>query len=494
LYLIRPTVAQDPLTAGAAPGEELGASDRWRALARIVRDAFGSPDDREVPGRVADGFLTLLGGDTAALFRSGAAELDVLAVASQGAGPTEPAHAAALVHPVMVSAIKERRAVATPGPRTSSAVLAVPLRGRRRIVGALTVMRRPGGRFTPLDVEIAEAFADEAATFLELLWPPAALGATARATEGAQSQVIEAERLRAVGQLAGGVAHHLNNIMTVILGNIHVALGFDADVGMRNHLESAERAVLEAADVVRRMSAFSRVRPVPVGAIDALPAGGDIVVRTWRGEATVYCSVSDNGVGMAVGTSQRALEPFFTTKGPQSRGLGLSVAYGIVQRHSGSLAIDSRAGRGSTVTVSLPIGTVRAVPHDDRPTLAQSPRVLLVDDDAMVRTVLRALLTRDGYTVVEAADGLDALNRVERGESFDLVLTDLVMPEVNGWQILRGVRRLRPGLPVVLITGWEQTDPEGDDAPDAVVTKPVTDVDLRATVASVLGRPSSPVA
>jgi CheY-like chemotaxis protein len=389
---------------------------------------------------------------------------------------------------------------------------------------------------------------------LEPLWASAALGPTARAAENTESQVIEAERLRAVGQLAGGVAHHLNNIMTVILGNIHVALGFDADVGMRNHLESAERAVLEAADVVRRMSAFSRVRPVPVAgvvdvnllaadvlewtrsrweaeaqlrgiairarlepgdmpavpgdeaglrevllnlmlnAIDALPAGGDIVMRTWRGDSTVYCSVSDNGVGMAVGTTQRALEPFFTTKGPQSRGLGLSVAYGIVQRHCGSLAIDSRPGRGSTVTVSLPIGTVRAVPRDDRPPSTESLRVLLVDDDAMVRTVLRALLVRDGYAVVEAADGLDALKRIECGESFDLVLTDLVMPEVNGWHILRTVRRLRPGLPVVLITGWEQSDPEGDDAPDAVVIKPVTDAELRDTVASVLGRPTRPVA
>ena len=558
---MRPTVptstgSNERLAAGAAPGDGPGASDRWRALARIVRHAFGSPDEPEVTGRVADGFLRLLGGETAAVFRCGAGELDILAVASEGAGPTEPAHAPDTIYPVMTRAIKERRPVAPPADLASAAVLAVPLRRHDRILGGLTVRHRPGRGFAPLDIEIAEAFADQAATVLELVWrrPPEGGGA-GRVGVDAEQEVIEAERLRAVGQLAGGVAHHLNNIMTVILGNIHIALGAEANVGTRNHLESAERAVVEAAEVVRRMSAFSRVRPAPVqgvvdvnllaadvlewtrsrwqteaqlhgvaiqarlepgdvpavrgdeeglrevllnlvfNAIDALPGGGEIVVRTWRGDTRVYCSVSDNGVGMASQTSQRALEPFFTTKGPQSRGLGLSVVYGVVQRHSGTLAIDSREGRGSTVTFSLPMGIAGAVPHQERtPTPSDALRVLLVEDDPPVRMVLGAMLAREGYTVVEAADGLDGLHCIERGERVDLVLTDLAMPGANGWQVLRAARRLRPALPVVLITGWDQIDPEGDDVADAVVTKPVTDVTLRETLASVLARPKRTVA
>jgi signal transduction histidine kinase/CheY-like chemotaxis protein len=513
-----------PLTAVAAPGDEPGAGERWRALALSVRHAFGSVEEPEVTTRIADAFLKVVGGDTAALVRSGAGDLD----------------------PVMMRAISERRPVVAQADLASPAMLAVPLHGGRRILGALTATRRRGGAFTRLDLELAETFADQAARFLELVRRAPDLAAPGR--NAASQQVIEAERLRAVGQLAGGVAHHLNNIMTVILGNVHAALGSEASLGVRTQLESAERAVLDAADVVRRMSAFSRVRPVPVksvvdlkflagdvlewtrsrwqaeaqlrgitirarlepgdtpsvrgdeaglrevllslvlNAIDALPAGGDIVIRTWQGDASVYCSVSDNGVGMAAETSQRALEPFFTTKGPQSRGLGLSVAYGVVQRHSGSLAITSREGGGSTITFSLPLEAAGVPAQPGTLPRAESPRVLVIDDDVPVRTVLRALLTRDGYTVVEATDGVDALARLDRGEPFDLVLTDLVMPGVNGSQVLRAVRRLRPDLPVVVITGWEQATADGDDVADATITKPVTDVELRETVARVLAR------
>jgi signal transduction histidine kinase len=545
----------EQLSGEAGPGEAPAATERWRSLARIARHAFGCTNEHEAVGRVAEGFLRLLGGDSAALFRCGAGESDVLEVASAGAGPTDPAHAPDVAYPVVSRAIRERRAVTDPGDLPAPAVLAVPLRGREGILGALVVMHRPNGGFAPLDIEVAETFADQAATFLEFVWRPADPGGRERLPEESQKQVIEAERLRAIGQLAGGVAHHLNNIMTVILGNIQVVLRSEARVGMRNHLQSAERAVLEAADVVRRMSAFSRVQPLPVqgivdlnllaadvlewtrsrweaeahllgiairarlepgdvpavrgdepglrevllnlvlNAIDALPDGGDIVVRTWRGDTTVYCSVSDSGVGMTPETSQRALEPFFTTKGPKSRGLGLSVAYGIVQGHSGTLAIESRPGRGSTVTVSLPIGTSGAGPREDRaPATRDALRILLIDDDPPVRAVLRAMLASEGHTVVEAADGVDGLARVERGDSFDLVLTDLGMPGVNGWQVVRGVRLLRPELPVVLITGWDQLEPEGDDVADAVVAKPVTDAKLRETIAGIVGRRSAAVA
>jgi CheY-like chemotaxis protein len=225
-----------------------------------------------------------------------------------------------------------------------------------------------------------------------------------------------------------------------------------------------------------------------LNAIDALPKGGDVVVRTWEGDAALYCSVSDDGAGMSAETAGRALEPFFTTKGPRSRGLGLSVAYGIVQRHTGSLVIQSRLGGGTTVTFSLPIDPTARVPREPGAPAAEARRILVVDDDAAVRTVLRALLAREGYAVVDASHGEEAVDRLERGEPFDLVLTDLVMPDVNGWEVLRAVRRLRPGLPVVLVTGWEPTAPEGDEVPDGIIAKPVTDVELRDAVATALRR------
>jgi CheY-like chemotaxis protein/anti-sigma regulatory factor (Ser/Thr protein kinase) len=227
---------------------------------------------------------------------------------------------------------------------------------------------------------------------------------------------------------------------------------------------------------------------VVLNAIDALPAGGKIVVRTWHDETRVYCSICDDGVGMSQETAERALEPFFTTKGPQSRGLGLSVAYGTVRRHSGVLAIDSDVGRGTLVTIALPRAGARAAADRTRGAPPSERRsILVIDDDPAVRTVLRALLQRDGYEVIDALDGADALTRLERGDKVDLVLTDLIMPGMNGWAVVRGVRRVRPDLPVVLITGWDELAPDTDEAADAIVHKPVIDVELREALARVLG-------
>ena len=223
--------------------------------------------------------------------------------------------------------------------------------------------------------------------------------------------------------LASGVAHHLNNLLAVVLGRIEFLLQDTKEPRSVRSLKTAQRASLDAADVVRQLRSFGQTSPISeavplnlnqvaqevfeltrrhwqdetrsggtqirasvepgsiptilgdplslrevltslfINAVKALPDGGQITVRTWASPQGVLCSVADTGVGMSKEVRERALQPFFTTKGPRSRGLGLSVAYAIVQAHGGDLAIDSAEGRGTTVTICLPVRETASEPE-----------------------------------------------------------------------------------------------------------------------------------
>jgi CheY-like chemotaxis protein len=219
-----------------------------------------------------------------------------------------------------------------------------------------------------------------------------------------------------------------------------------------------------------------------INSIDAMPAGGQIAIRTWSEGAWVYLAVADTGVGMTEEVRQRAVEPFFTTKGRWSTGLGLSVNYGTVKQHGGHLDIESAEGRGTTVTIRLPSCEVlpdpaRSAPAVTREATPRRYRVLVVDDDTRVREVLSEQLAKRGHTVVAAAGGVEALAMLERVEPVDLVVTDLGMPGMNGWELARAIRTRWPRLPIVLLTGWgSQVEAARADraAVDLVIAKPVT--------------------
>jgi CheY-like chemotaxis protein len=185
---------------------------------------------------------------------------------------------------------------------------------------------------------------------------------------------------------------------------------------------------------------------------------------------------------------ERALEPFFTTKGYQSTGLGLSVSYGAVQRHGGTLTIESAPGEGTRVAFHLP-AVPGMVPQADGPADPHvAPlRILVVDDEANVRSVVAEILGAQGHHVAQAASGSEGLAYLDAGEAVDLVLTDLGMPGMTGWDVARGVKARRPGVRVGLLTGWGErplAKPEERVAADFVLAKPVTVEALRAAVAS----------
>jgi signal transduction histidine kinase/ActR/RegA family two-component response regulator len=376
------------------------------------------------------------------------------------------------------------------------------------------------------------------------------LRAALAAVDESQQRIVQGERLRALGEMAGGVAHDFNNVLAAILGRVRLVLDRTSDPELRRHFEVIEKVAVDAVRTVRRIQEFSRLRrarpfqpvdlsqivhevmeitrprwrdeaqargiaydiridarPVaPVAgdpselrealtnivlnAFDAMPAGGRIELRTSGDDSGVQAVVADTGPGMSDSVRQRVFDPFFTTKAEKGTGLGLSVAYGIVTRHGGRIDLWSETGRGSTFTVWLPVvGQLPGSPAAERSAgLQPSARILLIDDDAEVRDTMTEMLIALGQSVTACADGASGLARFQ-DEPFDLVLTDLGMPGQSGWDVARLVRRRHPDVPVLLITGWaDQIGPAEARVRDVdgVLAKPFTRDELAAALAALL--------
>jgi PAS domain S-box-containing protein len=368
-----------------------------------------------------------------------------------------------------------------------------------------------------------------------------------------EAQMHQSEKLTALGQMAGGIAHDFNNLLQAILGYAQLMGKNPSNVDVvRRGLDVIEKAATGGAETVRRIQKFARLRPeeafvaldldqvirdslaitrprweekkiraglplkleldlggAPVvmgrpaelnevvtnlilNAIDAMPDGGTLRVRTRRqGDHHVVLMVTDSGIGMTEDVRKRIFDPFFTTKGEEGTGLGLPVSYSIVKRHGGDIRVESQPGSGTTFTVVLPIGTSRA---PEAPATAESigsrrGRILLVDNEAQVMTILGEMLGEAGHHVVPVGSGAEAL-RVFVPGGFDLVLTNIGMAGMSGWELAERVRARDPRVPIVFITGWGMQ--EQDQARcrglgvSSLLFKPVRPVELHAAVQTAL--------
>jgi CheY-like chemotaxis protein/anti-sigma regulatory factor (Ser/Thr protein kinase) len=249
-----------------------------------------------------------------------------------------------------------------------------------------------------------------------------------------------------------------------------------------------------------------------LNAVDAMPDGGTLTLRTRSTavpgggtEAAVRCvlvEVSDTGMGMDEDTRRRCLEPFFTTKGERGTGLGLATVYGVMQRHGADVDIDSAVGRGTTVRLSFPVPTIEPA-ASGAPAPLQAPtsrlRILIVDDDPLLLKSLCDSLELDGHLVVTANGGqagIEAFQVVRRpAEAFDVVITDLGMPYVDGRKVAAAVKAVAEAPPVILLTGWGQrllADGEVPPHVDRVLSKPPKLRELRAALAQLTLQPPSP--
>jgi two-component system, cell cycle sensor histidine kinase and response regulator CckA len=344
-----------------------------------------------------------------------------------------------------------------------------------------------------------------------------------------EEQLNQAQKMEAVGRLAGGVAHDFNNLLTVILGYSDLLLEqLDEDPVLFQEVDEIKRAADRAATLTQQLLAFSRrqvlsQRPVdldvvldgmsgmlrrligedveltfkPSGALaltrvdpvqveqivmnlavnarDAMPQGGRLTIETANVElrdhysprravepgAYVMLAVTDTGHGMDTATLEHLFEPFFTTKSPgQGTGLGLSTVYGIVRQSGGTVLVTSEPGRGSTFRIYLPqvredAGTEAGRPPADRRRGSES--IVVVEDEPLVRNLVSEVLRKNGYQVVEFANGREALARGRRGlDDVRLLVTDVVMPGLSGIELAGELSRGRPEMRVLFLSGYAE--------------------------------------
>jgi CheY-like chemotaxis protein len=234
-----------------------------------------------------------------------------------------------------------------------------------------------------------------------------------------------------------------------------------------------------------------------LNAVDALPDGGVIRLRTRaEGDKQVIVEIEDNGVGMTETTRSRCLEPFYTTKGERGTGLGLAMVFGMLQRHGGELEIDTTLGKGTTMRLVFPFAPTGATLRDQRLTPPPPPlRILLVDDDPLVLRSLRDSLELENHDVATTEGGQAGIDEfagaLEAARPFDIVITDLGMPYVDGRKVAARIRQLDAKVPIVMLTGWGHRLIATDDKPehvDRVLSKPPKMPELRATLAELTRR------
>ncbi len=366
----------------------------------------------------------------------------------------------------------------------------------------------------------------------------------------AQEKLVQQERLRALGKMASGVAHDLNNALTPILGLSELLL---RDTGLgensRDIVETILTSASDASAIINRLRDFSRspnesspMAPVDmrmvveqvvqltqprwrdeaqregrlididielgdvpavtgdehelrqslinlvINAVDAMPQGGTLTVRLWRANDCVLFEVSDTGVGMSEAVRARCFEPFFSVKGDAGTGLGLSTCHGTVARHGGRIDVETAFGEGTTFRVCLPSSGNQQACGDENLFGTSLPRrsVLYIDDDDRVRGSVVKMLEILGQRVESASSGAEGLAKF-RLEPFDVVVTDMGMPEMDGAEVIREVKRSHPGTYVILFTGWGRPPfaDKDDIRPDIILAKPASLQDFEDAMSGI---------
>ena len=371
-----------------------------------------------------------------------------------------------------------------------------------------------------------------------------------------QQQIIQQARLNALGQMTSGIAHDFNNALMPIQGLSEFLLNNPDAMKNGEDLKSILRDINEAAkhatELVRRLSNFYRsteesehslvdisdvvdatialTRPrwkeemasrgviidirkeldkmpplvcseaqiremltnLILNAVDAMPQGGSITIRSYRENKWLVFRVSDTGIGMSPEIKARCFEPFFTTKGLQGTGIGLSMVYGIVRGHGGDIFVESEEGRGTTFTIRFPADV--PLPKRDRSQpksegVGSRPlRVLIVDDELWSLNLMVRFFENNQHVVTVAQTGRDGINKFQQ-DLFDLVVTDRALPDMSGDTVADEVKHISPEVPVIMVTGFGEIMKATGEKPegvDEILSKPITRGELAEAVNRIL--------
>lgn len=381
----------------------------------------------------------------------------------------------------------------------------------------------------------------------------------------AEEAAVQTERLKAIADLSGGVAHHFNNLLQIVMAGASLSLA-DLESGDLTGIKTTLEQILEGAsrgsEMVKRLQTFANIRaditeeeaaifdiaatarnaaeiskplwkaePEKKGikvnllldleegclvqgkenemfevlvslisnAAEALPAGGAIEVKAGKEADEVVVRIRDTGIGITEDDLPRVFQPFWSTRGVGiGKGMGLAVTHGLVKRHGGTISVQSKAGEGTTFTIRLPLAPAPVTKSEQPPisTSKASLTILIIEDELHIATLLERILTKAGHRVFKTLSGEEGL-AVAHKEQVDLVICDLGMPGMNGWDVGKAIRSIyrEKGItkpPFVLLTGWGgqelETEKIAESGTDAVVAKPIDTAALLATVQEIAER------
>lgn len=438
-------------------------------------------------------------------------------------------------------------------------MVAAPLLFESKVLGILIAARIEPNSFSSSDCEFLRQLSEHVALAVHQSQMYTLLQRAYDDLHVTQEAVMQQERLRALGQMASGIAHDINNALSPAVLYTESLLGKEELSGqIREYLEIIQRALDDVTHTVARMQEFYRQRdpqsmftlvrlnglvqqvleltrarwsdmpqqrgtvihtrtelapdlPAVAGiegeirealvnlilnSVDAMPEGGTLTVRTRASTSVppdVGVEVEDTGLGMSDETRRHCLEPFFTTKGDRGTGLGLAMVFGVARRHHAEIEIESAPGEGTIVRLIFPTATpVEAAPPAKAYAKSSPSCILVVDDDPLILKSLREILKGDGHTVTTANGGQEGINlfrQAQAGSPFDVVITDLGMPHVDGRSVASAVKAAQPSIPVILLTGWGQRFlAEGELPPhvDRVLKKPPKLKELRVALAELV--------
>ncbi len=436
-------------------------------------------------------------------------------------------------------------------PFIDESMVAVPMVYEGKVRGVITLSKLGLRQFNQSQLGLLSILGNEAIVAVENARLFEDLKRAYSKLKTTQEQLIQSEKLNALGEMAGGVAHDFNNVLGAILGRAQLLHLSASDPKIKNGLSLIEKAAMDGAGTVRRIQEFTRVRadeafveininemvkqsiemtrhkwkdqaqekgivieiktelvkpdPVVAGdpselretftniilnALDAMPRGGKIKISSKMKGKSVLLSFADTGIGMSEEVKRKVFDPFFTTKGPKGSGLGMSVGYGIVIRHGGKIYLQSDRKEGTTFYIEIPIKKLPPAPssEEDFALPQKKARILIIDDEPAIIDLLKEILELHDQKVATALEGNEGIEKFKK-EKFDIVFTDLSMPEMSGWEVVRVLKELDPCATMVMITGWgTQLDSKSleEEGIDLVVAKPFEVKKVLETVAQAL--------
>ena len=378
----------------------------------------------------------------------------------------------------------------------------------------------------------------------------------------AQNQLVQNEKMKAIGQLASGMAHDFNNILSVIMGMTQFLLKTETNEDSRKKLNSIIKASTDGATIISRIQEFSRVKAasewqsldineilndvialtyssikqkkeidgiqisiethfdpnlfvlgnqselrtaftnILFNSMDATVKSGIISITTWSDSDSVFISLEDNGIGMTEETKQKIFEPFFSTKGTKGNGLGMSQVYGIVKRHHGDIEVESELNKGTKITIKLIPSfqnesqeevAEKLNPEAEKTKLNAGKEIMVVEDEPEIRNIMKSILQSQGYNphCFESAESAIASFKPD---AFNLLITDLGLSGLNGWELIRSIRKADRLIPILIVTGWGNEinqDKLKEHSVNALIAKPFKIDQILGTVEDLLNKARS---